>query len=198
MRSKSTAPRASEASGAHKSGRGGLNKDPLRGSPHAVEGYGRTGERSERRTQKRPRGAKEGPPPGVTTCGRRLRPRAHKSGRGGLKKDPPPGVTTCGRSLRPPERAKRAAHTKAAAGAKKGPPSGGHHMRSKSTAPRASEASGADKSGRGGLNKDPLRGSPHAVEVYGTPSERSERRTQKRPRGAKQGPPPGVTTCGRS
>src|SRR5690606_39335631 len=93
-----------------------------------------------------------------------------------------------------PERAKRAAHTKAAAGAKKGPPSGGHHMRSKSTAPRASEASGAHKSGRGGLNKDPLRGSPHAVEVYGPPSERRERGKQKGQPGGKQGKPTGRTT----
>src|SRR5690606_32040487 len=52
----------------------------------------------------------------------------------------------------------------------------------------ASEASGAYEIGRGGLNKNPLRGSPRMVEVYVPPSERSERRVRNRPRGARLDP----------
>src|SRR5690606_34722094 len=49
---------------------------------------------------------------------------------------------------------------------------------------------GANESGRGGQVRTPLRGSLRAAAVY-VPG-----RKRKRPRGAGQDPPPGVTTCG--
>src|SRR5690606_21944156 len=129
-------------------------------------------EQSERREAKRPRGAKEDPPPGVTTCGRSLRaPGASKasgakeSGRGGPRKTPHRGSPRAVEVYEPQERAKRAARRKAAAGGQGRPPTGGHHVRSKSTSPR---------------------------------SEQSERRQGERPRGANEDHPTPAATWGRA
>src|SRR5690606_5981071 len=87
----------------------------------------------------------------------------------------PPGVTTSGRRLRPKRASEASANESGRGGLSGQTPTGGHHERSKATAQESERSERRErKRPRGAERPDPHRGSPRAVEGYG-PRERATR-----------------------